>query len=83
MKKYGEPTDDACGFAVLGFPCNQFYLHEPGTTAEEIMNGIKYVRPGNGFEPAFRLFEKQDVNGAKENPLYTHLKVTKQYHFLK
>lgn len=75
MKKYGESKDGGCEFAILGFPCNQFNFHEPGWTPQEIMNGIKYVRPGNGFEPAFRLFEKQNVNGAKENPIYTHLKV--------
>lgn len=35
---------------------------------------MKYVRPGNGFVPNFQLFEKIEVNGAKEHPLYTYLK---------
>lgn len=67
--KYG-----AQGFAVLGFPCNIFLHQEPGATATEILNGVKYVRPGNGFVPNFQLFEKIDVNGNKEHPLYTYLK---------
>lgn len=60
--------------AVLGFPCNQFGLQEPGANATEIWNGIKYVRPGNGFEPNFQLFSKLDVNGDNEHPLFTYLK---------
>lgn len=38
------------------------------------MNGIKYVRPGNGFVPNFPLFEKRDVNGEKEQEIYTFFK---------
>jgi glutathione peroxidase-family protein len=79
MGRYGKLVKKgACGFTVMGFPCNQFGLQEPGDTPEEILNGIKYVRPGNGFVPAFPMFEKGDVNGAKENPMYTHLKVRTQ-----
>ena len=48
---------------------------EPGMTANEIYNGLKYVRPGNGFEPKFPLFKKISVNGDKEDPMYTFLKV--------
>jgi len=72
----------SCSFDVLGFPSNQFGLQEPGETPEEILNGLKYVRPGNDFVPNFQLFEKGDVNGAKENPLFTHLKVrVSDFHF--
>jgi len=67
--KYGDQ-----GFVVLGFPSNIFLHQEPGATAEEILNGVKYVRPGGGFVPNFQLFEKIDVNGDKEHPLYTYLK---------
>ncbi|CAL1287274.1 unnamed protein product [Larinioides sclopetarius] len=38
------------------------------------MNGIRYVRPGNGFLPNFPLFKKIDVNGETEHPLYTFIK---------
>lgn len=35
----------------------------------------RYVRPGNGFVPNFQLFQKGDVNGAKEQKIFTFLKV--------
>lgn len=38
------------------------------------MNGIRYVRPGNDFQPNFPLFQKMDVNGDTEHPLYVLLK---------
>lgn len=61
-------------FKVLGVPCNQFGLQEPGDNGTEILNSLKYVRPGGGFEPNFELTEKIDVNGPNEHPLYTFLK---------
>ncbi|XP_045601599.1 glutathione peroxidase-like [Procambarus clarkii] len=60
-------------FEILGFPCNQFLKLEPGTNSE-ILNGIQYVRPGDGFEPLMTLFQKTEVNGATEDPLFTFLK---------
>ncbi|GFG40557.1 hypothetical protein Cfor_04479 [Coptotermes formosanus] len=59
---------------VLGFPCNQFGMQEPGANGTEIFNGIQYVRPGNGFVPNFTLFQKIEINGDTEEPLYTFLK---------
>lgn len=38
------------------------------------MNGLKFVRPGYGFVPNFPLFEKRDVNGKKEDEIYTFFK---------
>lgn len=67
---------DSCGLRIVGFPCNQFGFQEPGENKSEIMNGIKYVRPGNGFVPNFPLFEKRDVNGEKEQEIYTFFKVS-------
>ena len=52
-----------------------FLQQEPGDNGTEILNGLKYVRPGNGFEPNFEMTEKIDVNGPNEHPLYTYLKV--------
>jgi len=66
--KYGKDS-----FVVLGFPCTQFHYQEPGVEAE-ILNGIKHVRPGNGFVPNFQMFAKIDVNGPTEAPLYKYLK---------
>ncbi|GAM25282.1 hypothetical protein SAMD00019534_084570 [Acytostelium subglobosum LB1] len=61
-------------FAILGFPCAQFINQEPGSNEEEILHCLKYVRPGNNFEPNFMLFEKSDVNGPTTNSVFTWLK---------
>jgi hypothetical protein len=50
------------GLQALGFPCNQFGNQEPGANSE-ILNGLRYVRPGNGFVPAFQLTQLVSVNG--------------------
>ncbi len=59
------------GFAILGFPCNQFGAQEPGTEAE-----IKSFCDLN-FGVTFPLFAKIDVNGAKADPLYQYLTTEK------
>lgn len=56
------------GFAVLGFPCNQFGGQEPGN-AEEIGAFCE-----KNFGVSFPLFEKVDVNGEHAHPLFTLLK---------
>ena len=61
-------------FEVLGVPCNQFRLQEPARN-DELLNALKYVRPGNGYTPNFIMTAKTDVNGANEHPFYTFLKV--------
>ncbi|CAK6435907.1 unnamed protein product [Pipistrellus nathusii] len=61
------------GLVVLGFPCNQFG-HQENAKNEEILNCLKYVRPGGGFEPSFPLFEKCEVNGAQAHPLFAFLR---------
>ena len=58
----------AQGLEVLGFPCNQFGLQEPGPEAE-----IKTFCERN-FGVSFPLFSKIDVNGEQAHPLYRHLK---------
>uniref|UniRef100_A0A2K5EG58 Glutathione peroxidase n=1 Tax=Aotus nancymaae TaxID=37293 RepID=A0A2K5EG58_AOTNA len=60
------------GLVVLGFRCNQFG-HQENAKNEEILNSLKYVRPGGGFEPNFMLFEKREVNGARSHPLFAFL----------
>jgi glutathione peroxidase len=56
------------GFAVLGFPCDQFGHQEPGNE-EEIRSfcSLKY-------DVTFPMFAKLDVNGEMTHPLYRHLK---------
>ena len=62
-----------------GFPCNQFAHQEPAKNATELYNGMAWVRPGMqrgyNFVPFFPLTVKLKVNGAKEDPIFTHLKV--------
>ncbi|KAK2145813.1 hypothetical protein LSH36_655g00043 [Paralvinella palmiformis] len=59
--------------AVVAIPCNQFLLQEPGTNPE-IPYTYRFVRPGGNFIHTFELAAKIDVNGEKEDPLYTFLK---------
>jgi glutathione peroxidase len=60
-------------FKIIAFPCNQFMYQEPGSP-EEIMNCLRYVRPGGDLIPAFNLTVTIDVNGPREHRCYTHLK---------
>ena len=62
-KKYKDQ-----GFEILDFPCNQFAGQAPGTI-EEINNFCAL-----NFGTSFDRFDKIDVNGENESPLYTQLK---------
>ena len=50
---------------------------EPGENYTEIVNGLMYVRPGNGYIPHddIDFFNKQEVNGPNEHPMFSFLKV--------
>jgi glutathione peroxidase len=56
------------GFAVLGFPCNQFGKQEPGSAAQ-IATFCSTTYP-----VTFPMFAKVDVNGDGAHPLYKQLK---------
>lgn len=55
------------GFAVLGFPCNDFGKQEPGSN-EEIKNFCK-----SNYDVSFPLFDKVRVKGAEQHPLFAAL----------
>jgi glutathione peroxidase len=55
------------GFAVVGFPCNQFMGQEPGT-AEEIEEFCSTT-----YGVTFPMFEKIEVNGDGRHPIYETL----------
>jgi glutathione peroxidase len=55
------------GFAVLGFPCNDFGAQEPGTNDE-----IK-VFCTEKYSVSFPMFDKLHVKGAEQHPLYIAL----------
>ncbi len=59
------------GFAVLGFPCDQFAHQDPGTDAE-----IGAFCQKN-YGVTFPMFSKIDVNGAAAHPLYRWLRKSK------
>jgi glutathione peroxidase len=56
------------GFAVLGFPCNQFGGQEPGD-AGQIAQFCT-----SKYDVTFPMFAKIDVNGSRAHPLYNYLK---------
>ena len=58
------------GFAVLGFPCDQFGHQEPGDEAE-IRDFCTLT-----YDVTFPLFAKTEVNGAAAHPLFRALKAT-------
>jgi glutathione peroxidase len=60
------------GFAVLGFPCDQFGHQEPGTEQE-----IRQFCSAN-YGVTFPMFSKIDVNGAHTHPLYRYLRSQKK-----
>ena len=55
------------GFAVLGFPCNQFGAQEPGT-ADEIAAFCD-----TNYSVTFPMFSKVEVNGDGRHALYEQL----------
>ncbi len=62
QRTYGDQ-----GFSVLGFPCNQFLGQEPGTS-DEIATFCSAT-----YGVTFPMFEKIDVNGDDQHPLYADL----------
>jgi len=56
------------GFAVLGFPCDQFGHQEPGDEAE-IQKFCSLT-----YDVTFPLFAKVEVNGSAAHPLFKALK---------
>ena len=58
------------GFAVLGFPCDQFGHQEPGDE-QEIKNFCSLT-----YDVSFPMFAKVAVNGDGAHPLYRFMKKT-------
>ena len=55
------------GFSVLGFPCNQFLFQEPGG-ADQIAEFCSAT-----YGVTFPMYEKVNVRGRKQHPLYAEL----------
>ena len=60
------------GFAVLGFPCNQFGAQEPGDAAE--IGAFCQLT----YDVTFPMMKKIEVNGPGVDPLYAWLKKQKK-----
>jgi len=75
---YGELKDR--GFAVLGFPCNDFGGQEPGGPAE-------IQKCASGYKATFPIFEKIAIKGKDPSPVYATLiaqsKETPSWNFCK
>ncbi len=56
------------GLVVLGFPCNQFNQQDPDAI-EQIIEFCSL-----NYHVDFPMFDKIEVNGENEHPLYTYLK---------
>lgn len=51
-----------------------FLIFQENCSDAEILNSLKYVRPGEGYKPAFTIFEKCVVNGSDAHPVFSYLK---------
>ena len=72
LEKMYEKYHDK-GLEILDFPCNQFGNQAPGTDAEiHEFCTLKY-------HTSFDQFQKVDVNGENESPLFTFLKSQKGF----
>jgi len=71
LEKLHETFQDQ-GFAVLGFPCNQFGDQEPGA-ADEIGEFCE-----RNYGVSFPMFEKVDVNGPDAHPVFEWLRTEKR-----
>jgi glutathione peroxidase len=60
------------GFTILDFPCNQFGEQAPGTL-EEILSFC-----ADTYGVSFPQFDKIEVNGPNESPLYAYLKANQE-----
>ena len=61
------------GFEILDFPCNQFANQSP----EEDEERVKFCQLNYGT--TFQQFNRIDVNGPNESPLYAYLKSQKGF----
>jgi glutathione peroxidase len=66
LEKLHEQYKDR-GFAVIGFPCNQFGGQEPGS-ADEIQTFCS-----TSYGVTFPMYEKIDVNGDDRHAIYEEL----------
>lgn len=68
IEDFGNDTFDA-----IAIPTNQFGMEEPGLD-REILNEIRYVRPGNNFVPNYVVASRTNANGPNADEIFDYLK---------
>lgn len=61
---------------IIGIPTNQFG-HQTNEQDFEFLNCLKYVRPGDGYEPKFIITTKVAANGSDAHPVFQFLRAEK------
>jgi len=71
----GLSADEPTLSKVPGQTCSSsFSIQSENNSNEELLDLLCHVRPGKNFQPLMDIFEKIQVNGKKEDPLFTFLK---------
>ncbi|XP_036818410.1 ras-related protein Rab-15 isoform X2 [Oncorhynchus mykiss] len=53
--------------------CTNCNINEENYSGSPHFNSLRYVRPGDGYQPGFTVFEKRDVNGTNTHPVFVYL----------
>ncbi|KAA0711482.1 piRNA biogenesis protein EXD1 [Triplophysa tibetana] len=73
MSDYTNLVDSYMG-SYQNQSVNLLHFERENCSNAEILNSLKYVRPGEGFQPTFSILEKCDVNGKDAHPVFSYLK---------
>lgn len=66
LEKLNQKYRDA-GLRILGFPCNDYGMQEPGTNSDI----VQFCQ--RNYRISFELFEKVHAKGSEQHPLYYRL----------
>ena len=66
LEKLNQKYRDA-GLRILGFPCNDYGMQEPGTNSDI----VQFCQ--RNYRISFELFEKVHAKGSEQHPLYHRL----------
>lgn len=57
-------------FLVLTVVLTDVVVLQENTTQEELINSLRFVRPGNNFDPKMEMFGKVEVNGSGAHQVF-------------
>uniref|UniRef100_A0A8C7DKZ9 Glutathione peroxidase 2 n=1 Tax=Oncorhynchus kisutch TaxID=8019 RepID=A0A8C7DKZ9_ONCKI len=49
-----------------------FLFNQENYLGSPHFNSLRYVQPGDGYQPGFTVFEKRDVNGTNTHPVFVY-----------